>query len=59
MGAVAGWLKKGAKHAINVGSAAKENPLLSLVVLVGILGLFVYIIRRNEVGYRAVDNKIE
>lgn len=62
LGAIAGWVRKGAKHMVNAGTAAVDNAFWVTVSILGVLGLFIWYARRatrGGDGYREVDTKAD
>jgi hypothetical protein len=58
LGIVAGFVKASAKHAMKVTDTARSNPLASLVVFFGIIGIAYYWMKRRS-AYEAVGTKLD
>ncbi|RKP13222.1 thioredoxin-like protein [Piptocephalis cylindrospora] len=61
LGAIAGWVRKGAKHMVKAGSAAVDHAFWVTVSILGLIGVFVWYARRASRGdgYREVDTKAD
>lgn len=59
LGAVAGWIKSGAKHVMRAGNTARNYPFMTIMVLVSVIGMMVYVVKRSGGAYQPVNSKVE